>query len=138
MSAIPAPDKRQRPTKMLSRYTVYGGKRTGGEPRTYIDRYSPRLLGLICAIATLSCMDAAFTLEFIRAGGSEWNPLLAIMLAVGPQTFIWSKIGLTSFGLVVLCLHKNFPGVRAILFAIFGLYIALLGYHLYIVHSFYQ
>ena len=128
-------DRRRGPTPALSRYALWGGRRAGERregptPHLYVDRYEPWLAGVLVAIGSLCALDAIFTLVYIQNGGAEANPLMARVIEWGPQPFVWLKCGVTNLGLVVLCLHKNFRWVKAVVLSLLGVYTALLGYHL--------
>lgn len=131
------PDRRVRPTPMLSRYTLFGGRRAGdrrgGESTNiYVDRYGAGLVAVMVAIAVLCALDAVLTLLYLQKGGTEANPVMAEVIEWGPRIFIVVKCGITNLGLLVLCLHKNFRYVRGVITAILGVYTALLVYHMYL------
>jgi hypothetical protein len=136
------PDRRERPTPMLSRYTLLGGRRAGdrrgeaaaetAQSATYVDVYEPWLAAALVAIGALCALDAIFTLLYLQRGGSEANPLMDRLIDCGPFTFVLVKCGITNLGLLVLCLHKNFRHVKSVIAALLVLYAALLLYHLYL------
>ena len=135
------PDRRRRPTRLWSRFTLSGGRRHGsrrdGERSLYVDAYPRTLLVVLVAILSLSCLDAFFTLYIVTLeGGSEANPFMDFALRLGVFPFMVSKIVLTSAGLLVLCLHKNFPGVKWALGGLLGLYVVVALYHLYLLGRF--
>ncbi|MEW6741644.1 MAG: DUF5658 family protein [Planctomycetota bacterium] len=130
-------DRRCRPTPLFSRYTLSGGRRAAarreGERALYVDRYRRRLLVALVAMLLLSCADAFCTLWIVnRLGGSEANPLMDWMLGRSSFAFVASKTLLTASGIVVLCLHKNFPGVKTAITALLLTYISVGCYHLYL------
>ena len=130
-------DRRQRPTPILSRYSLVGGRRTGDRRAVagadgYVDRYEPWLAASLVAIAALCAFDAVFTLLYIQKGGSEANPIMAEVIEWGPRPFLLLKCLITNVGLVVLCLHKNFKYVKQVIGALLGIYGALLVYHLWL------
>jgi hypothetical protein len=129
------PDRRRRPTPVLSRYTLVGGRRQGDRRQDaaapcYVDRYEPWLMGTLVAISLLCALDAVFTLLYVQRGGSEANPLMAAVLEWGPLPFLALKCGVTNLGLVVLCLHKNFRLVRGVTVGLLVVYALLFAYHL--------
>jgi hypothetical protein len=71
------PDHRRKPTPMLSRYTVYCGRRSSFRRREdrhrggYVDRYSPRLFSMLILIVGLNVLDAVFTRMILNCGGIE-------------------------------------------------------------------
>lgn len=131
-------DRRNRATPMLSRYTLFGGRRrgarrSGASSEQYVDRYPGGLAAALVAIGVLCSLDAVFTLLYIQKGGEEANPVMrALMGSTSPQTFVLLKCLVTNLGLVVLCLHKNFRYVKAVIGALLATYVALLLYHLYL------
>lgn len=135
------PDRRTRPTPMISRFTLFGGRRAGDRrderavgaaAATYVDRYEPWLAAALVAIGALCALDAVFTLIYLQKGGTEANPLMDHLIGWGPQPFVIVKCGITNLGLMVLCLHKNFRHVKKVIGGLLFLYSALLVYHLYL------
>ena len=132
-------DRRRRPTPMFSRYTFFGGRRADsrrdGERAFYVDLYPRSLLFVLVGIFSLSCVDAIFTLYIVTdLGGSEANPVMDFFLQMGISPFLITKIILTSLGIFVLCVHKNFAGVRLALFILMAVYVGVAMYHLYLVN----
>jgi Domain of unknown function (DUF5658) len=84
-------------------------------------------------ICWASALDAYLTLCSLQDGGSEANPLMALVLAHGDMMFLWCKIGLTSLGAWFLAAHQQFPlafrGLQGLALG-YGL---LVGYHLLLV-----
>ena len=130
-------DRRRRPTPLLSRYTFFGGRREGDRrrgnwPNLYVDRYETWLAGALVGIAALCAFDAVFTLLYIQKGGAEANPVMAEVIEGGPRPFLLVKCLITNLVLAILCLHKNFRFVKAVIGALLGAYGALLVYHLWL------
>ncbi len=131
-------DRRRRPTPLLSRYTLFGGRRLGdrrggGAAGSYVDRYSPGLAVSLVAVGVLCALDAVFTLLYLQKNGTEANPIMdALIHATGARTFVVVKCLVTNVGLVVLCAHKNFPLVRAVIGGLLAVYSALFVYHIYL------
>ena len=130
-------DRRNKPTPLFSRYMLFGGRRTGdrriaGSPNQYVDRYEAWLVGALVAISALCALDAVFTLLYIQKGGSEANPVMAVVIEWGPLPFLVIKCVVTNLGLVILCLHKNFRYVKAVICWLLAIYSALLVYHLWL------
>lgn len=88
---------------------------------------------LILGIFTLSCLDAFFTLMWIKTGlAVEANPLLQDLIAHGDFSFLGTKILLTSLGCLFLESAKEKSRLAKI--AIIGLFVAYVGltaYHFY-------
>ena len=130
-------DRRQGPTPIFSRHTFLGGRRQGdrrlaGSPNQYVDRYEAWLVGALVAISALCALDAVFTLLYIQKGGSEANPVMAAVIEWGPRPFLILKCVVTNLGLMILCLHKNFRYVKAVIGSLLGVYGLLLVYHLWL------
>ncbi len=128
------PDRRQRPTPMLSRHLFWGrrrtGRRAGEQSRIYVDRPGPWVTTACVALVALSIADAWVTLRILSAGGEEINPLMRRVLALGDGPFVFVKVGLTVLGAFVLCLHQTWPIGRICLWAALGAYGVLTAYHL--------
>ena len=130
------PDRRKRPTPMISRYTLLGRRkgfrRDEESSGSYVDRYGAKMTGILVAIVSLSLLDAFFTLLYIGRGGEEWNPLMKLALDAGIGPFLAIKCGMTVLGVLFLCLHKNFRFVKILLNGVLVIYGALLVYHLFL------
>ena len=102
----------------------------------WFDWHEPRVLFLSLGVLLLSCTDALFTLNLLNAGAAEANAIMASMLAIGVDSFVVSKIILTSLSLLVLVVvaRRNFIGsltVEHILQVFFAGYLLLIGYEIY-------
>ena len=129
------PDRRVRSTPRFSRYTFFGGRRRAprrAEERegSYVDVYDPALLAAVLWIALMNAADSFFTIVHLQHGGSEVNPIAAILLSTGRTGFVVAKSAVIGLALVVLCLHKNFRLARLGLWIAAGAYTLLCGYHL--------
>jgi hypothetical protein len=127
-------DRRKKPTPMLSRWLVFGrrrgGRRDGEGDFVYVDRPGGWVIAAFVAVIGLSLMDAWYTLDLLRKGATEANPLMRAALQVSDEAFVVIKTAITLGGAGFLCLHKNWPLGRACLvIALLG-YSALLVYHL--------
>jgi hypothetical protein len=132
-------DRRRRPTPMLSRFALSGGRRRtvrrlDEREGAFVDVHGPRLLLLALAIVALNVLDAWFTLLFLSHGGTELNPFVQSILDLGghPWPFLTFKtigIGLACAFLVVT---KNFRPARLGIWFVFAGYCVLLGWHLYL------
>lgn len=109
-------DRRKRPTAGLSRYTLWGRRKTfrrkeeqkrGG----YIDRYRSASLFPIVLAVGLSVLDALFTMMILDDGGWEANPVVrSVIQLYGDRFWIW-KFAMISFPLILLCIHSKFRWV---------------------------
>lgn len=130
-------DRRRAPTRMMSRFTWTGGRRSGDRRRggvesLYVDVYEPWLAAVLVGVGLLCALDAVFTLLYLQKGGAEANPLMAEVIEWGPRAFILFKCAVTNAGLAVLCLHKNFRYVKGVIAGLAGVYGLLFLYHLYL------
>lgn len=129
------PDRRARPTRMVSRYLFTGrrrGGRRGGEgDLVYVDRPGGWIALAFAAIVGLSLLDAWFTLDLIKSGATEANPVMRAALNLGDRPFVVIKTLMTMVAVGFLCLHKNWPLGRLCLGISLVGYSVLILYHLY-------
>lgn len=132
-------DRRHRPTPILSRYTLWGGRRKtvrrAHEKRShlFVDLYSTRLLFLVVTIIVLSCIDGYLTLLLIEKGKVvEANPVMAALLSYGIFSFLFVKYIVTAVALCVLCLLKNARITRISLPLALKLYLCVIIYEIYL------
>ena len=132
------PDRRRKPTPILSRYTLRGQRkdvRRDEDRRRYIyvDQYSLRFFLLLMAILLLGTADAFLTLHHVHVNNAEeLNPIMDFFLGIGPKVFFNVKYVLTALCLTVLCLHKNLPIVKYLLGVVFLIYFVIVLNHLYL------
>ena len=124
---------------MLSRFLLVGrrreGRREGERQNTYVDRPGVWMLIAFAAVLTLSLADAWFTLDLLRRGATEANPVMRAALDLGDRAFVLIKTGMTVLAMGFLCLHKNWVLGRVCMgLALLG-YSALTAYHLFAIHS---
>ena len=129
------PDRRQRPTPMLSRYSFVGGRRqagrrTGETENLYVDVYSPRLVLLLLLFFALTVLDSVSTLVYLGKGGQELNPIAQWLIDQGGMFFVLAKGIVSGLCLLFVMLHKTFRPARVALAIGFAFYFALAGYHL--------
>ena len=129
------PDRRQRPTPMISRFTLLGGRRQAGRrageiENIYVDVYSVRLVLLLLIFFALTVLDSVSTLVYLGKGGRELNPIAQWMIDQGPSFFVLAKGVLSGLCLLFVMLHKTFRPARIALGVGFAFYFALAGYHL--------
>src|SRR5215470_13732589 len=111
------PDRRQRPTPMLSRYSFVGGRRRSGRrdgevENVYVDVYSPRLVLLLLLFFALTVLDSVSTLVYLGKGGQELNPIARWMIGQSDLFFVLAKGILSGLCLLFVMLHKNFRPAR--------------------------
>jgi hypothetical protein len=129
------PDRRKRPTSMLSRYTFFGGRRVAGRraeemENVYVDVYSMRLVALLLLFFTLTVIDSVSTLIYLGKGGRELNPIAQWMIEQGNMFFVLAKGIVSGLCLLFVMLHKNFKPARLALGVGFSFYFLLAAYHL--------
>lgn len=120
---------------MLSRWLFFGkrasGRRDGEADFVYVDRPGAWILAAFVAVVGLSLLDAWYTLDLLKRGATEANPVMRAALDISDQAFVVIKTVITVAGAGFLCLHKNWPlGRLCLVIALFG-YSTLLFYHLY-------
>lgn len=121
-------DRRKKPTPLLSRYTFRGrrrGNRRGSDPKSryYVDWVEGNYRTAVFAIGAFILLDAAATLEILSRGGTEANPLMAVLLGHSVWAFLLVKIGGALVAVLVLGVHRHFPNIRglgAVLLAAYG------------------
>ena len=138
LSCRRAPDRRSRPTPILSRHTLSGKRQEVRREEDrgryiYVDRYSLRFFVLLMAILGLGVADAFLTLYHVHVNNAEeLNPIMNFFLGMSPQLFFNVKYVLTALCLTVLCLHKNLPIVRYLLGVVFLIYLVIVLNHIYL------
>lgn len=126
-------DRRRRPTPLLSRYTLWGRRKTlrrkeDQERGGYVDRYDPALLFLLVLIVGLNILDSVFTMIILDCGGREINPIVRSAIEVyGDQFWVW-KFSIVSANVILLCLHSRFRYVNKILWWITILFLGIISY----------
>jgi hypothetical protein len=120
---------------MLSLYTLHGGRRQGvrrhqDDAAVFVDVHGPGLFLVALSIIGLNLLDAWFTLLFLSYGCRELNPLMQMLIDVGPMTFtIFKTLGI---GVCVgfLAITKNFRAARIGIVCVLVGYLLLLVWHL--------
>lgn len=131
-------DRRKRPTPMISRYSLFGGRRRGPSDKrsktdTYVDLYGTRIVALVLVFFTLTVFDAVATVYYVdQVNGTEANPIADWMLRQGRMYFVFAKGVPTLFLVLFVLIHKNFRYGRAAMSVGFGFYLTLAGYHLFL------
>ncbi len=128
------PDRRRRPTPMISRYALFGGRRRA--PRrlaeaegAYVDRHGVGVGVLVLAVLALNVFDGFFTLYYMSFGGQEANPVVDALIEWGQRPFLFIKCVGTGLALAFLVLHKNYRLGRVGLVCALLLYSGILAYH---------
>ena len=120
-------DRRQRPTPMVSRYTLFGRRRrnrrdTDPGSHYYVDWIEgPYLRALVC-VCIFIVLDSLSTLYIISRGGTEVNPLMRWILERGTFVFLASKLATAIVGFLLLAVHRFFPIARALVILLLSAY----------------
>jgi hypothetical protein len=132
------PDRRKKPTSLLTKYALLCGRRCGVRRTTdkkkhmFVDLYSPLLFIVILSILLLSFVDNYLTLLLIDSGViAEANPSMAFHLEKGTLPFLLNKFFITSISLIILCLFKENNIAR------FGLSFSIIAYLSIITYQFF-
>lgn len=134
-------DRRKKPTGLLGRHTLSGRRkahRRAADPQInyYVDQYSPVFFFSLVLILILSMFDGIFTYHYLSLGGKELNPIMEALIQYGPSAFFPYKFFITSIGIFILCIHKNFAFVRSLTSMILALYVLLIFYHVGLLYAF--
>ena len=134
-------DRRKTTLKTFLQGGLVPRRRTGrraDDHRLPVDWHDPQLLFLAVVMLLLSVTDAFLTVRLLAAGGTETNPLLALVLNEHPALFAAVKMGLTGFSVVVLVAvaRSRLLGLISAQWLFQGLvlaYLALVVYELWLV-----
>ena len=132
-------DRREKPTPALSRYILWGRRRTfrrkeEQERGGYVDYYEWELLLPLVLISGLNILDSFFTMIILEDGGWEINPVVrSVIQLYGDRFWVW-KFAIVSLPLILLCLHSKFRLVITILFGISLIKIAVVLYQISILY----
>jgi hypothetical protein len=104
-----------------------------------LDWHDAHWLGVAVSVLMLCIADAFLTLTLIRQGAEEVNPLMAPLISGGGPGFAYWKLGLTTFGVVVLTILARvrlFGVVPAgcVLYLILVGYVCLVAYEWQLLH----
>lgn len=132
------PDRRQRPTPALSRYTFFGGRRRSGGRRAmendgaFVDVHGAGLFLVVLAVIALNFLDAWFTMFFLSLGGEELNPVMDAVIREGTLPFVLAKSVGIGICVAVLTIAKNFRFARIGLAVVLVGYALLFGWHMWL------
>ena len=87
---------------------------------------------LVLFLVVCSALDALFTILHIQQGASEINPLMAVALSQGIDSFVTVKMSLTGLGALLLAMYRNVQFSLKSLQGLAMIYGMLLVYHLWI------
>jgi hypothetical protein len=130
-------DRRQRSLRAYWWGSLYprrlGGRRAEDKLYPFIDWHSPRVLAVTIAVLLCCVVDATLTLVLLSHGAVEINPFMALLLPQSPGWFVFAKLTLTAFAMIILVacsqmrLLRIIPGEFA-LYAVFLTYCSLVYY----------
>ena len=130
-------DRRQQPTPGISRYTLWGRRKTfrrkeDRERGGYVDRYHSGLLILLTLAVGLTVLDALFTMMILDDGGWEINPVVrSVIQLYGDRFWVW-KFVMVSFPLTLLCIHSKFRLVIPVILGIATISVLVILYQIFL------
>jgi len=130
-------DRRQQPTPGISRYTLWGRRKTfrrkeDQERGGYVDRYHSGLLILLTLAVGLTVLDALFTMMILDDGGWEINPVVrSVIQLYGDRFWVW-KYFIVSFPLTLLCIHSKFRLVMPVILGITTISVFVILYQIFL------
>lgn len=106
----------------------------------FADWHDPHLLYTVMGILLLCGTDAVLTLNLLKQGAVELNPLMATLIQFDTQLFAAIKMavtGLALISLVVLANYRIFRRIRVynLVYGAFFAYLALISYELLILST---
>lgn len=114
--------------------SVLSGKNATWLKKRLTIRYRADLLIAMTLISGLNILDYFFTMVILDEGGKEINPIVqSAMDAWGDHFWVW-KFALVSVTLVLLCLRSNSKYIKATIFGVTSLYIAIIFYQISILN----
>jgi hypothetical protein len=120
-------DRRSRPTRAFSRFTLVGrrkrNRRTSDSLHSYyIDRAEAPWMWALAALVVMILLDGALTLHILSKGGLEVNPIMDWIYGKGTDWFMGVKVATAVVAFPFLTVHRHFRS------AIVGAWILLLAY----------
>ncbi len=112
-------DRRETPTRPLSRYSLHGRRRHNRRhddqaPGYYVDRYPAAWIAATVSLMILGCIDGWVTLYLMRHGAREANPLMAILLNRSAGLFLAVKLAVTGAATLVMVSHYRINILRGL------------------------
>ncbi len=128
-------DRRRPKTFPPPKYLIFGRRKavrrvSDSNGKYYTDRRRPRLSAFIIFIIIMSIFDYGFTLTHLEKDAIELNPLMAMAIEVGESYFFLLKYFITSLGLFILYLYKDFFPTNKVAISISIIYSTLILYHI--------
>jgi len=131
-------DRRKKTTPALSRYTLWGRRRTfrrkiDQQKKGYVDRYNALLFFFLISILALNITDVFLTIMILDLGGREVNPIVRSAIEVyGDKFWVW-KFVIGSACVVLLCLHSEFKRAKLIIVSLNIFYIFIVFYNVLLI-----
>jgi hypothetical protein len=100
-----------------------------------VDRYGAGLLFVVVLVVVLNLLDAVFTMIILNKGGQEVNPIVGYFMHLSGNAFWVWKFVITSFSLLLLCVHSQFKRYKAF-HALIGasvIYVVVLLYQVHLI-----
>lgn len=137
-------DRRNRPTPLLSRFAITGGRRKSVRRKhdkrkhIFLDKYDTRLLIAILTLLIMSVIDGFLTLLLVSENIIiEANPFMAFWLGYGYMPFYWVKYALTAVSLFIFCVLKHFPFTNIALAFSIAIYASVVLYQCWLIYKYY-
>ena len=133
-------DRRSRPTRFISRYTLTGRRRKARRQAEannyYVDKFESRYLIMIGLVMIFCILDYRLSFKIFQKGGSELNVLISSVLINKRALLLVVKLGLTLICLLFILFHKNFKvfgrlKARVLIYYVFSVYLVLIFYEFY-------
>jgi hypothetical protein len=133
-------DRRSRPTRFISRYTLIGRRRKVRRQdeahNYYVDKFESRYLIMVGLVMIFCILDYGLSIKIFEKGGAELNVLMATFMSNGRVLLLWVKLCLTLICLVFILLHKNFKvfgliKAHVLIYYVFSIYFVLVLYEFY-------
>ena len=131
------PDRREKRTPLISKYTFWGGQRKKGRRKTdkrrhlFVDSYSLHLLSVLLVLLLFNYIDSYLTLTLIQHDVVvEGNPIMAFHMEHGILSFVANKGFITSISLAILCIFKNLHIAKVGLAFSVSIYFSIVIYEL--------
>jgi hypothetical protein len=133
-------DRRARPTRFISRYTLTGRRRKARRQAEannyYVDKFESRYLIMIGLVMIFCILDYGLSFKIFQKGGSELNVLISSLMINKRALLLLAKLGLTVVCLGFILFHKNFKVfglIRAhvLIYYVFSVYLVLIIYEFY-------
>ncbi len=127
-------DRRKKPTPALSRFTLWGRRRTfrrkiDQQKGGYVDQYSGLIFLFLISAVVLNILDAFITIMILDLGGWEVNPIVRSGIEVyGDKFWIW-KFLIVCACVVFLCLHSKFRRAKLIIVSLNIYYILVVFFN---------